>query len=1168
MHPKIRSLWLTTALALLTLAGTSIQTLTAVERAVAFGQTARTASRKIQADSIVTVDGQQVSQNSTGDPQQSAADAVFKEGMKLYQQGTAESLRAAIAKFEEAARLYSMAGNRGGEAITINNVGMIYSNLGEQKKALGYFKQALSLMRSANNYDGEATVLSNIGKAYNDLGEKQTALRYFNQALSLSKSTGAFRREAIILNYIGLIFSTLGEQKKALNFYKDALLIVKTVDDDIGEATTLNNIAMVYETLGERQKALRYLNQALSLRETLGDSAETATTLNNIGLVYFELGERQKALIYYNQALTIYKTIGDQRGEVNTFNNISKFYNTLGEKREALVYLNQALLLTRTVGDRHGEANTLNNIGMIYNDLGEQQKALDYLNLALPLRRAVGDRRGEAKTTNDIGVVHDNLGRKHNSLVLYSQALLLWKDVGDRAGEATALNNIGGIYDSLGNRQKALNYFDQALLLQKAVGNLQGEADALNNIRGIYIRLGERQRALAHFNKLLLIYKALGDRHGEANTFHHIGIIYATLSEEQQALKYLNQALMLRQTVGDSAGEAITLSSIGSVYWVLGENQIALTYYNQALPLSKAVGDRSGEATTLSNIAYLLARQKQPALAIFFYKQSVNITESLRNDIRGLPKDIQQTYTQTVASSYRTLADLLLQQNRILEAQQVLDLLKVQELEDYLKTVRGNAQTAKGVDYLQPEQQILTQFNEPLKTAIQLGEELSQLRNIPESNRTPAQQQRITQLVNLEAQLNQQFNDFTNSPAVQTALAQLNPSTLRQTVDLADLDALRDNLRQLNAVLLYPLILPNRLELIITTPNSAPLQRTVNLSSTELNKTILEFRQQMEACQTSPCTTADTEKVKATSQKLYTWLIKPLEADLKQTNAQSILYAPDGQLRYIPLAALHDGHQWLTQRLRINNITAKSLSNLAPQSNTPPLKVLAGAFTQGSYQFNVGTQQFSFDGLPFAKKEISQLVAAVPGTTQFLDQSFSLAAVTPRMNEYSVLHLATHAAFLPGQPEDSFILFGNGDRATLRDIGQWTLNNIDMVILSACETGLGLKLGNGVEILGLGYQFQTRGVKATIASLWQVNDESTQLLMNTLYAQLKKGNTSKAEALRQAQLTLMQSKGGSSGQTKGSISVQSKEGTSASSQTIDYNHPYYWAPFILIGNGL
>ncbi|NJR57027.1 MAG: CHAT domain-containing protein [Acaryochloris sp. CRU_2_0] len=326
----------------------------------------------------------------------------------------------------------------------------------------------------------------------------------------------------------------------------------------------------------------------------------------------------------------------------------------------------------------------------------------------------------------------------------------------------------------------------------------------------------------------------------------------------------------------------------------------------------------------------------------------------------------------------------------------------------------------------------------------------------------------------------------------------------------------------------------------------------------------------MEVCETrKACTAEDTAQVKTISQKLYTWLIKPLEADLKQANAQSIIYAPDGQLRYIPLAALHDGTHWLVQRLRVNNITAKSLDSLEPQPHQTNLRVLAGAFTQGSYQFSVGSQQFNFKGLPFANKEIAQLVAAVPDTTQFLDKDFSLAAVKPRMNEYSILHFATHAAFLLGQPEDSFILFGNGDRATLRDIENWSLFNVDLVILSACQTALGLKLGNGVEILGLGYQFQNRGVKTTIASLWQVNDQSTQILMNSLYTQLKQGKVSTAEALRQAQLTLIQSKNGTSSQPRANISVpQAPGGAVSQHDSIDYSHPYYWSPFILIGNGL
>jgi CHAT domain-containing protein len=326
---------------------------------------------------------------------------------------------------------------------------------------------------------------------------------------------------------------------------------------------------------------------------------------------------------------------------------------------------------------------------------------------------------------------------------------------------------------------------------------------------------------------------------------------------------------------------------------------------------------------------------------------------------------------------------------------------------------------------------------------------------------------------------------------------------------------------------------------VITTPNSPPVRRTVTVTRTELNQAILDFRLALQD--------PSNPNIKPQAQKLYNWLVQPIEADLKQANTQTIIYAPDGQLRYIPLAALHDGTQWLIQRLRVNNITAKSFTNLTPQAPSA-LKVLAGAFAKGQYQFQVGTENFHFKGLLFAGREVNYLVATVPGTTSLFDLAFNLTAFTPRMNEHSVLHLATHAAVVIGQPQDSFILFGDGERATLQDIRNWTLNNVELVVLSACETGLGDKFGNGEEILGLGYQFQDRGVKATIASLWAVNDGGTQLLMNAFYDQLNSGKLSKVEALRQAQVALIEGK------------VKSTE--------LNLTHPAYWASFILIGNGL
>jgi CHAT domain-containing protein len=165
------------------------------------------------------------------------------------------------------------------------------------------------------------------------------------------------------------------------------------------------------------------------------------------------------------------------------------------------------------------------------------------------------------------------------------------------------------------------------------------------------------------------------------------------------------------------------------------------------------------------------------------------------------------------------------------------------------------------------------------------------------------------------------------------------------------------------------------------------------------------------------------------------------------------------------------------------------------------------------------------------------------------------------MNDYQIVHFATHGLLVSGNPEDSFIIFGNGESVNLRDIENWSLPNVDLVVLSACQTGLGGKLGNGQEILGLGYQFQLTGAKASIASLWSVSDGGTKALMSHFYTALKSGNVTKLEALRRAQVALI------TGNDAAISSVNSSGNASSKENKGSFRHPYYWAPFILIGNG-
>jgi tetratricopeptide (TPR) repeat protein len=233
------------------------------------------------------------------------AERIYADGKLLELQGKAESLRKAMEKYEEALRLYRIAGDRRGEGDTLHQIGSIQASLGENRKALDYYNQALPLWQAVGDRRDEATTLNDIGLVYALLGEKQKALEYYNQALPLRRVAGDRSGEARTLTNIGAVYDSLGEKQKALDYYSQALPLIRTVGNRSVEASTLNNIGFVYNSLGEKQKALDYYNQSLSLSRAVGNRSVEAATLNNIGLVYDSLDEKQKALAYYGQALPL-----------------------------------------------------------------------------------------------------------------------------------------------------------------------------------------------------------------------------------------------------------------------------------------------------------------------------------------------------------------------------------------------------------------------------------------------------------------------------------------------------------------------------------------------------------------------------------------------------------------------------------------------------------------------------------------------------------------------------------------------------------------------------------------------------------------------------------------------------------------------------------------------
>ena len=991
------------------------------------------------------------------------------------------------------------------------------------KKATIVYERLFELARVAKIVNKQALSLLALGRISDLLGNKQKAIGYYEQSLQLSQITGDQSGQATLFNNIGDIYGRVGNQQKALDYFNQSLILYHSIgNDQSGEARTLNNIGGVYHTVGDRQKALEYFNRSLVIYQSLGDTLGESTSLNNTGLVYSKMGDKETALEYYDKSLLLSRTLGQQQAkQASTIDNIGNIYASWGDTQKALNYYNEALSLYNSVEDLSGQAISLNNIGGIYDSSGDKQKALDYYNRSIPLSRAALDQAGEARTLNNIGSVYVDLGENKRAIDYYNKALDLCSAANDRPCEAIAFNNIGATHEAMGEYQTASRYYNQSLALYRAVSNQSGEATSFNNIAAIYDSSGEKQKAIDYYNKSLALYRSLRNPLGEATTLNNIGFLYDSMDKKQ----------------------------------------LALDHYSQSLSLWRSVGHQSGEALTLNNIGLILKDRKQPELAIAVFKQSVNIYESIRKGNEKLPLELQKSYVKKISYTYQALANLLIKQGRLPEAQAVLELLKFKELREYTREAKTT--TRIGISFTPAEQKALDEIFTTYSTAANFSRQISE-----------CAEQKCPQLTQLQAD-----RDRSNT-IIREMLDRLQKTLKDQVIDLSKLNTneLNDAARKIvntqpGTILIYPIVTETKIQFLIALKagdgDDSPVTfRAIDgptIKSEDLFKTTNEFRNAL----LSPDSNLQTLQI--LSQQLYTILIKPLEPEINQLDPKTnqpyikhLVFATDRATRHIPLAALHDGKEYLINKpYSLSTILAAAATQPAARPPTSP-KVLA-----------LGASQFkNANALNFVEQETNAIVQTLenpsgifPGD-RYLNTQFNFATLQTKLDGHNILHIATHGILDPTNIDNSYLLTSSGEKITKREITKlqdYGLSNIHLVILSACNTGTGGKNTEGLEIAGISHYFmRDGGAKSVIASLWQVNDPATALFMQQFYKHLKTGMT-KAQAIQKVQQDLIQAKltlkeaealprAGARRYLEGQLPVNSLA------------HPYYWAPFILIGN--
>ncbi len=1006
------------------------------------------------------------------------------------------------------------------------------NTLGSLQAALPKLKNAARLFGQGGDKSKQADAFFFTGKVLFGLGETVAAQSFYNQSLPVYRALKDAESESLVLNNLGIIFDSTGEKNKALDYFTQALKIARDRDDKAAQALILNNFGNLYDSVGEKAKALDYYSQSLPLTREAEDRGSESVLLNNIGKMLYDLGENQKALEFYNQSLLIAREMKDKNQEMIALNNIGVLYYSLGERIKSLDYYNQVLTAAQAVGDINQQSVTLNNIGMVYSAIGEKQKALDYLNKSLPLSRAAANKGQEAITLNNIGLIYFYLGKTTDALKFYNQALPIIRAVEDKAQEAKTLNNIGAAYDSAGAKEKAIEFYLQVLEINKITNDIKLTAIVLNNIGGIYL----------------------------------------DLNQPEQALEILKQALPATRQVGDREAEAKMLNNFGKAYELSGEKQKAFDYYNQALTVIRTIGDKNQEAATLNNLMFLWDDLANQPFSIFFGKQSVNILQELRQNINGLDKETQQIYLKSVEHTYRTLAQILIKTGRIAEAEQILAMLKEEEVFDYLRRDKSAEDVLKQkVALSSKEQEALARYNALAGQITALGKEFGELdaeRKKYDVDAAFPKQARYDELKKQLADASVVFQRFLDDLKVKFGQKDARVASVDSSLQKT-LERLKAN----RAAIVSIIIGEKSLNIIVTTTRTQTAH-TVEKSEKEINEIVADFRAALTNPEYDP---------RPAGQKLYDILIKPIEADLEGIEADTIVWSLDGTLRYVPPAALWDKDKgYLAERFANVVITLASRDTLAlPVSGKADWQALG---------VGVSKQTEGFSALTAVPDELDCIITDAQTKTvslspqcpngvmngkKLLNEKFTLNAFENALGRFPIVHIASHFSLNPGNDKDSFLLLGGEQkRFTVENLRDVSLADVELIVLSACNTATpGGEKANGIEIEGFGAVAQKQGAKSVMASLWSVADSSTKDFMVKFYELYDKTDLSKAEAMRQAQVALL------TGKYTLDVSAKKRRSDIADldgnrktqipfkkDENAPFAHPYYWSPFILIGN--
>lgn len=1083
-------------------------------------------------------------------------------------------------------------------------IGMAYELAGESSKASEPLKRSLAGFKDLGDSFGTGRTLTALGVHYKNSGDYDNALSSFTKSLEIRKRISDRRGQAANLANIGNLVRRRGQTSEAVDYLRQALVIFQETGDKKGEADVYTNMAHIEVSESGSAGALEKFKRALELHKEVSDIRGAAIDLVGIGGIYLARGEVENSAAYFREAEAYTKRINNPRAEIALYSELSMFHRAKRNNSGALAFLKKAQELATKINDTNA-ASALNvKTATLLEDSGDYANALALLNQSRDQMIKQGDRRGELWAISAMGIIQAKTDDFEGALKNLDQAVKLRNQIGVMPARSQEIDfYLGEIYEGFGDYERALELYHQALSLSETRG-----ADVLvgriyDRIGTIYFRTEEYARAREFLEEALRTHQETGAIEMQKTELIRLGDIASKMNDLEGALRYQQKALILTRDTKDRRSEARTLTRIGTLNQTMGKPRAALEEYTEAMNIRSALGDRRGVNENLLQISMLTTTLGDYDTALADLRKALEIAQASEDRsmlwkayfILGRTLEEKKNFGEALEAYRKSLSIVESMEADYTEESDEDDFIfggKTTLFETTLRVMMTLAKKDPGGAYDSRALRIA----EGLKAA-SFENTMARI-NVENFSDVP------NELLIKEKSLKLSLKRLNDKLMEERSKANPNQALIKKLIDERKVkEKSYGNLREQLAKE-YPAYIDLKRPRPMSAhelqksldPDEAIIQYTVTRGRTyifaidkqrfhtfSVDYPFTEMEKDVDTI-VRPLQKVDTQTNwdPSVAYKIYSRIFQPIEFIL--SGKKTAVIVPHGPLTSLPFEILVDSKTHQSKRFWSPNDRPSFLlekyafcyepssyllawSRKIHKSKRPGWNLVAFGDalyndSEKSRELNPGAQRLigtlnaaphsprgdHLKPLPGARKEISEVVRLVGGPTQvyFGQEATETLFKKADLSRYAYIHLATHGVQLKGagkfqqQPAIVFSIYGDKENDGFLQLGEvFGLKlNSDMVVVSSCLTPSKTSSGESAGLYELCRAFLFAGANSVILSMWQVNDDSTAKLFIEMYKNLS--DSSKAEALRKAKLDLL-----------------TNPGTS---------HPYYWAPFVLMGN--